>query len=271
LTESLDLVATAVARWLAEPRGRPLVLGLCGPQGSGKSTLAGGLKTRFERDGKRVAILSLDDLYLSGAARAVLAARVHPLLRTRGVPLTHDVAIGVAAISALREGRPARFPRFDKAADEPVPEVAWETVEPPLDLLIFEGWCVGARPQPDAALAEPINPLEREEDSGGTWRRAVNAALAGPYADLFALIDRLVLLAAPDFAIVADWRLEQELTLRRQLLAEGRDPTGLMDQAAIARFVQHYERLTRAILAEMPDRADLTIHLDHRRWARETI
>jgi D-glycerate 3-kinase len=34
-----------------------------------------------------------------------------------------------------------------------------------------------------------------------------------------------------------------------------------MDAAGIARFIQHYERLTRHILAEMPARADLLVRL----------
>jgi D-glycerate 3-kinase len=35
-----------------------------------------------------------------------------------------------------------------------------------------------------------------------------------------------------------------------------------MDAAAVAAFIQHYERLTRHILTEMPGRADLTLYLD---------
>jgi len=38
-----------------------------------------------------------------------------------------------------------------------------------------------------------------------------------------------------------------------------------MDDAELARFVQHYERLTRHIIAEMPGRADVVIRLDEAR------
>jgi D-glycerate 3-kinase len=34
-----------------------------------------------------------------------------------------------------------------------------------------------------------------------------------------------------------------------------------MSDAAVARFIQHYERLTRHVLMEMPARADLVIRL----------
>lgn len=262
MTGSLDRTERAVGEWLSGCTA-PMILGLCGAQGSGKSTLAEGLQSRMAARGVRTAILSLDDLYLDGAARAALAIEVHPLLRTRGVPLTHDVARGIALIDGLRAGQPVTLPRFDKARDEPAADTA--PVDG-IDLLIFEGWCVGALPQNEAALAEPINLLERESDPDGAWRRAVDAALGADYAELFGRIDRLVLLAAPGFEVVAGWRLEQEQALRRRIEAAGGDSSGLMDAPAVARFVQHYERLTRHILQEMPARADLTLRLDeHRR------
>ena len=62
----------------------------------------------------------------------------------------------------------------------------------------------------------------------------------------------------PEFEIVRRWRGEQEAKLR----AEGR---GGMSEAELDRFVQHYERLTRHILADMPDYADLVIRLDAER------
>ena len=264
MIESLERVAPEVLKWLgAGPR--PLVLGICGAQGSGKSTLARGLVERLRARGIRAAALSLDDLYLGKAARAALARSVHPLLETRGVPLTHDVALGCAIIDAVRAGEPVRLPRFDKASDEPLPAEHREQVPAPLDLLVFEGWCVGARAEDPAALAAPVNALERDEDAHGIWRRAVNEALAGPYQSLFGRIDRLILLAAPDFAVVERWRAQQEEDLRAALVVAGRDPGLAMEAAQIARFVQHYERITRAILREMPRRADLTLKLDARR------
>lgn len=238
---------------------RPLfVLGLCGAQGSGKTTLASALAQRFEAEGTPTAVLSIDDLYHTRAERERLGETVHPLLRTRGVPGTHDVSLGLAVIEALDEGLAAPLPRFDKARDDRCPRSQWGHAAAGTRLLILEGWCVGARPEPDAALVEPVNPLERDEDSDGRWRRFANVALAGDYQRLFARIDGLVLLAAPDFAVVRDWRIEQERGLRAQ--APPGSP-GLMGNAAVTRFVEHYERLTRHILSEMPARADLLVSL----------
>lgn len=261
MTGSLEIVAQTAAGWL-DAGPRPLILGICGAQGSGKSTLA---RRLAERLGVRAAVLSLDDLYLGKAARAELARAIHPLLATRGVPLTHDVGLGCAILDAVKAGRAARLPRFDKASDEPLPQAQWDAIDGPLDLLVFEGWCAGAAAQPESALAAPVNALERDEDQGGDWRRAVNAALAGPYQALFARIDRLVLLAAPGFEVVRGWRAQQEAELRAALAARGRNPALAMSDAQIGRFIQHYQRITQAILAEMPGRADLTLRLDRNR------
>lgn len=248
-----EVVSAAVARWRAEaPAGRPLVVGLCGPQGAGKSTIAAAIAAPRER----VAVLSLDDLYLDPAARARLAATVHPLLATRGVPGTHDVALGVAVLSGLSLGEPTALPRFDKATDAPRPEEEWP-VAGPVDVVLFEGWCVGAVAQPEAALADPINPLERDFDPDGTWRRFVNAQLAGPYRDLFAPLDRLILLRPPDFATVIGWRQEAECTAN-----------GPMTARQVADFVAHFERISRAVDAEMPARADLVVPLAADRTVR---
>jgi D-glycerate 3-kinase len=133
-------------------------------------------------------------------------------------------------------------------------------------MILFEGWCIGAQAQSDHALALPINQLERDDDPDGRWRRYANEALAGDYQRLFARIDLLLLLAAPSFEVVARWRTEQEDALRAKLRAEGlAEGSGLMTADQIARFVQHYERITRHILDEMPGRADLVVNLDAQR------
>ncbi len=255
---TLAAVEAAVRDAMGRSVRRPFVLGICGAQGSGKSTLSEALADRLRARGVATAVLSIDDLYRTRAERAALARDVHPLFAVRGVPGTHDVALGLDILAALDAGRAAALPRFDKARDDRAPADAWETAPGDTALLILEGWCVGARPEAEAALAEPVNDLEREEDADGRWRRAVNAALAGDYQALFARLDLLVLLAAPGFEAVRDWRVEQEHGLAR---TAGAGAQGVMSDAEVERFIRFYERLTRHILAEMPDRADLVIRL----------
>jgi D-glycerate 3-kinase len=259
-------LAARIAR-KAESAGIPLLAGLCGAQGSGKSTAAAAIAGLLEEAGMPTAVLSIDDFYRTRAERERLAREVHPLLLTRGVPGTHDVALMESVIGALRAGSRPPLPRFDKARDDRVPASRWLAPPQPARIVLLEGWCVGARPEPTAALAVPVNDLERLEDADGRWRRHVNDALAAEYRPLFDALDPLVLLAAPGFDVVYRWRLEQEHKLRARLQAEGGDSSRLMDDAQVARFISHYERVTRHILAEMPGRADVLVRLDMQRHA----
>lgn len=237
--------------------GGLLVVGICGAQGSGKSTLAAHLAGRLADRGQRVATLSLDDLYRTRVERQRLAAEVHPLFATRGVPGTHDVVLGLVTLDKLSRGEAAPLPRFDKAADDRAPEEAWPLAPDGTQVLLLEGWCLGARPQGDVTV--PVNALEAVEDPDAVWRSHANSALAGEYQALFARIDLLVLLAAPGWDIVERWREQQEAELR------ARGGARVMSPEEVTRFIQHYERLTRWILAEMPQRADLTVRLGENR------
>jgi len=255
------LHAPLADRIAAVAMGPAFVVGICGPQGSGKSTTVRVVAALLEARGLKTATLSLDDLYLPLADREALARDVHPLLRTRGVPGTHDVALGLAVLDGLAGEGGTALPRFDKAADDRAPVETWPVVEGPVDVVLLEGWCVGARPEPSEALAAPVNALERERDPDATWRAHVNAALAGPYRALFGRLDLLVLFIAPDFATVLAWRREQEAKLRARLAETGQAGRAMGDDE-VAVFVQHYERLTRHIAREMPPRADIVIALD---------
>ncbi|MGC1302951.1 MAG: kinase [Caulobacteraceae bacterium] len=251
---------------LRDALGRPVIVGVCGAQGSGKSTMAAFVQGLLEAQGRTVAVLSLDDLYLTRETRVALAQEHHPLFATRGVPGTHDVALGERVLDALT--RPdsvgaVRLPRFDKATDTPFPEAAWPKQPAPVDVVLFEGWCVGAVPQAVAALDVAVNALERDEDPDGDWRREVNARLADDYQRLFGRLDALVLIQAPGFEQVLAWRTLQEHKLAARLAETGDAGRRVMADAEIGRFIQHYERLTRHILAEMPARADAVIALDH--------
>lgn len=260
---SLDAAIAPLIETVARAHpDRPIVVGLCGAQGSGKSTLAAALCARLDA----TVTLSLDDLYRTRAEREQLARDIHPLLRTRGVPGTHDVGLGLATLDGIAAGVATPLPRFSKAIDDRLPEADRPLAPAGTRVVLLEGWCVGAVPQPEADLVEPVNDLERQQDVAGVWRRYVNAALAGDYQALFARLDLLILLAAPDFETVLIWRLEQEHALKRS----GATGQGVMDDAGVALFVSHYERLTRHILAEMPVRCDLLIPLDgRRRWQRD--
>ena len=237
-----------------------LVVGVSGCQGSGKSTLAALLVLLLKQQlGLRSVNLSIDDFYHTLATRQQLGAQVHPLLATRGVPGTHDVALALDTIRALGRSGPVKIPRFNKAIDDRVSRDQWTEVLGPVDVIVLEGWCLNIPAQPEADLVEPVNALEAAEDPDGVWRGYVNRQLEGEYRQLYAQIDFLVMLKAPDFNKVYEWRQNQE----DKLAARSRDDGAnrIMNREELRRFIQHYERLTRHGLDVLPAAADVVYQL----------
>ncbi len=247
---------------LREQLGRPLVAGIHGCQGSGKSTLATLLTAWLAQvHGRHCVALSIDDFYLTREQRRELAERVHPLFITRGVPGSHDTALLDRTLDALTlASGTVAIPRFDKTTDDRQPERDWPRVKTPVDVVILEGWCLGVKPQDPATLGTPINRLEAEEDSDGRWRQYVNNCLRTDYLPLWERIDYWIMLAAPSFDCVFEWRMEAE----RRLCAQG-GGQHLMDETAMRRFIEHYQRLTEHALATLPPHMDQLIRLDEQR------
>lgn len=256
--------APAVASWISQAieRARPdqiPLLFLSGAQGSGKSTA---LKQAAAMLAAPAAIASIDDFYLPQSARAELARRISPLLATRGPPGTHDLALLRATVAALRAAgsdSSTPLPAFDKLADERVAPSLWPRFEGRPAAIVIEGWLMGALPDASAPASPPINAVETE-DRSGAWRRYQEDALAGPYAALWDEASSFCHILAPGFDAVPAWRLEQEEGLwqaRRVAMPEER-------RAWTGRFVQHYERITRRMLAG-GRRPGTDLHIDVRR------
>lgn len=240
---------------------RTLIVGINGCQGSGKTTLADYLCTRLKDRGLKVTAISIDDFYLTRLQRQQLALEVHPLLSTRGVPGTHDLELALDTLHQLSANSGAvRVPKFNKAQDDRFPQEQWpEEPETPLDIIILEGWCVGITAEAESALLAPINELESLQDPDGQWRSFINQQLVSNYPELWQLIDRLIMLQAPSFSCVYQWRLEQEQKLSEELSssAGGNKKHNLADHhimsaEQVKTFIQHYERLTRHSLKYLP-------------------
>jgi D-glycerate 3-kinase len=245
---------------------RPVLVAVNGSQGSGKTTLCDYLRAALQADfGLRVVSLSLDDFYFTRAQREQLSREVHPLLATRGVPGTHDMALlnrTLDGLLATGGDGPVAVPRFDKAVDDRRSPADWDRVEGAVDLVLLEGWCLGARPQSQEDLAEPVNALERDEDADGRWRAHVNRVLAEDFLPLYRRVDQWVMLQAPSFDCVYRWRLEQEQKLADQAVTE---TDRIMSEEQIARFIQYYQRLTRQCLQQLPPVVDHLFVLDEQR------
>lgn len=250
---------------------RPLIAGISGAQGSGKSTLADLLAWLCKEEYQlNTIVLSLDDFYHTRQQRQSLATSVHPLMATRGVPGSHDISLALDTIRKLCAGKtPTLVPRFDKANDDRHLQEKWDCVNEKIDLILLEGWCLGAEPQADNMLVEPINELEKSKDANGIWRQYVNQQLHDIYPPLFKLVDTLIMLKAPSFECVHKWRLEQETRLKSSLLLADKNSdhvsTLTMDAIAITHFIQHYQRITQHLLKTLPEKADTLFMLDENR------
>lgn len=239
-------------------------VGLNGAQGTGKTTLLNFLQL-FLKKHCRVVTLSLDDFYLGRSQRISLAENIHPLLETRGAPGTHDLDLLRHTIQALKEGNEVRLPRFDKGVDDQLPESLWERVCERADVVILEGWCVGCPPQSASQLVNPVNELEAREDPELIWRTFVNNALRDDYQPIFSELEQLIMLRAPSFDAIYRWRSEQEKAL------EEKTGRRFMDEVALLRFVQHYERITRHCLETLSLRADYVVNLNEEHQVDEFI
>jgi len=257
----LPLVRDIKAEIQSSRKG-PFLIGINGAQGTGKSTLAKLLSALLTSSGYRTVNLSIDDFYYSKAKRQELADEIHPLLRSRGVPGTHDVDLALNLIEQLcaaGSNQQITLPRFDKSLDDCRPVAACEQIQGPIDIIILEGWFVGAKAQAGDELTQAINELEINEDSDGRWRAYVNQQLAGSYQSLFEKIHLLLMLQAPGFEQILEWRSLQEEKLRTLAVTNA---SGLMDRKAIKHFIQHFERLTRHCLRTLPDSADRVFQLN---------
>jgi D-glycerate 3-kinase len=254
--------ASFVARILQDAlstKKKTPIYGIVGLQGTGKSTLSAQIAAFAKKQGLNVVVLSIDDFYLGKRERLALARTVHPLLANRGPPGTHDVGLACKVVDALKKGKPIALPRFDKISDKRLPPSRWQLIHSRADLVIFEGWFLLTTPENNTALHKPINSLERDQDSDGTWRRFCNDALKN-YAPLWQRIDRSVFLQGPGFEQVKHWRWQQEQTL------QAANPTRqTMTKAELERFILLFERVSWHAFKQLPSRVNTVVRLDKNR------
>ena len=262
LVEDLDRVYIPIANLISEglnTAAKTQIIGINGAQGTGKTTFCNLLEVVLETGyGMNVALLSIDDFYFKRSEREKLAQKIHPLLITRGVPGTHDVGLGERVLHKLCNASPKdviRIPRFNKAIDDQYPESEWDKFTGKPDVILFDGWFMGAVEQPESDLKKPVNKLEELEDPDAVWRTYVNEQLKTVYKPFFEHLDLLVMLKVPSFDKVYEWRALQEDKLR--IRCQGQKRLRIMDSKELERFIAHYERLTRYMIEEMPERADM--------------
>ena len=236
------------------------IVGLSGGQGAGKSTITGILKFILRRKyGLDLCVFSIDDFYKTKAERKKMSKNIHPLFLTRGVPGTHDLSLINKTIKKLRKRnfKTVFIPKFDKSIDDRSRKSKWQKIKNPPNVIIFEGWCVGAKHQKSSDLKKSLNLIERKYDLDLSWRKTVNNCLKNQYKKLFNKIDKLVYLKAPSFDYIFKWRLLQEKKMKLTLKSKK-----IMSKSQIKEFIMFYERITKHMMKNYSKISDLTVFLD---------
>ena len=258
--DARDSIAAEIAAWRKAHNG-VLTVGISGSQGSGKTTLTRALaEILTQQHALRVVQFSIDDIYKTKAERAAMAKEVHPLFATRTLPGTHDIGLGLEVFASLKQGGETAIPYFDKSVDDRSPQTGWTIFKGQPDVILFEGWCLGAQPAEDEAeLDIPLNDFERAYDPDGTWRQAIDLYLRCDYPALWHEIDKLIFIKIPSFESVFRWRKQQEAETFAHAPEQG------MSDNDIRRFTGQAERITRRNLDTLPAKADMTLHIgeDH--------
>lgn len=254
----LSLAEQIISRKAEEP----LFLSINGAQGTGKSTLTHFLKKLIESESDMSVVeISLDDFYSTLKEREHLAKSIHPLLLTRGVPGTHDLQLMENTLSMLVEGYACEIPRFNKAIDDRHNRAQWTSCSQYTDIILFEGWCNHSPVQSKDELLSPINELESNEDKGGIWRNYANEKLKEYHEKIFCHADMSIMLKAPNFEKIYEWRKLQEEKLKQTI--QNSEQSRIMSSDELNRFIQHYERITRHTLNVLPSTVDIVIPIEN--------
>ena len=236
------------------------IIGLAGGQGTGKSTISNILKIILKEGfNLTTVVFSIDDFYKTLKERKEMSKKINTLFLTRGVPGTHDEKLLLDCIKNLKSQKFKKIviPKFDKSMDDRLPKKKWQQIKKKPKIIIFEGWCVGAKPQKKKDLLSPINTLEKDKDKNGKWRKYVNNKLNTSYKKIFKLIDITIFLKVPSFRHVYEWRLLQEQKLR--IASKGKKT---MNSKQIRNFIMFYERITKNMLKDLSKKAEFVIKID---------
>ena len=255
-----------VCFWIAKKTNKkvPLIIGLAGGQGTGKTTIASIITIILKKYFKlNVFKISIDDFYKTRKQRTLLSKNKHPLLMTRGVPGTHDIDIMLNFFKRIKvkNFKILKLPKFNKGVDDRCKQSLWYKIQSKPDVVILEGWCVGARSQNSKELKKPVNSLEKIHDQNFKWRQYVNYQLKTKYKKLFNQLDYILFLKAKNFSLLRRWRLKQEKKL--WLKSKNKKNLKIMNKSEVKNFMDTYQRITQQMFKDMPKYSSIVMNLNN--------
>ena len=184
------------------------------------------------------------------------------MLLTRGVPGTHDINMMLNFFKKAKRNKFKRLklPTFNKAIDDRFNKKYWYDLKERPDVIIFEGWCVGAKSEKNSSLKKTINSMEKAKDQKQIWRKYVNDQLKSKYKKLYSQLNCLIYLKAKNFSLLQKWRLKQE----RKLWVKSKVKSNLkiMSRGDVINFMQTYQRITQNMFKNMPKYASIIFNLN---------
>ena len=263
-----------ISFWIANKveKKKPFILGLSGGQGSGKTTISSIISIILSKYFKlNVFKISIDDFYKTRKKRLELSKKVHPLLMVRGVPGTHDINVMLDFFKRTKEKKfkSIKLPRFNKATDDRYNKKLWYSVKRRPDVIIFEGWCVGAKAEQNYTLKTPINSLEKLKDQKIIWRRFVNKQLKSKYKKLYDQLNCLLFIKAKNFSLLRQWRIKQEKKL--SLKSKRSNKLKIMSDKEIINFMQTYQRITQNMFKSVPKYASIILNLNSNHQIKSVV
>ena len=260
--------------WISKKldKKKPYFVGLAGGQGTGKTTISSLIKVILIKYFKlKVFRISIDDFYKTRNERIKLSKRIHPMLLTRGVPGTHDINMMLNFFKNVKSKKFKRLklPTFNKAIDDRFNKKNWYDLKNKPDVIIFEGWCVGAKSEGRNSLKKSINSMERIKDHKGIWRKYVNQQLKSKYKNLYSQLNCLIFLKAKNFSLLQKWRLKQERKLG--LKSKNKIKSKVMNKEDVLNFMQTYQRITQNMFRNTPNYASIIFNLSSNHQIKSAV
>ena len=225
-----------ISFWIASKakNKKPFIVGLGGGQGIGKTTIT--------------SIISI-------VLKKYFKLKVFKIS-------THDVSSMFSFFKRAKSKnfRALKLPKFNKAIDDRYNKKLWHSIKKKPDIIIFEGWCVGARAEKNNSLKKAINSLERNSDKKLIWRKFVNQQLKLKYKKLYTELDCMLFLKANNFRLLQQWRLKQEkkLWLKNKRSRNNK----IMNKKDVIKFMQTYQRITQNMLKHAPKYSSMILNLN---------